>query len=202
MDWRILYNPLAILGKGKGFVIALLIVIILTAVAVFGQVHLDGALDMHITAETSPAGLLISESLIAWLSLGVFLFLTSKIFRGNGGIGAHLAAAGLARFPYIIAALVIAQPAVREVFLAAVTLARDQVVVRPEKMMTPLLLISLLVIVGLSIWSIVILFYGYRYASRVQGAKIGVSFVLGLIIAEIVSKALIASTFSVFRGPQ
>ncbi len=202
MDWRILYNPLAVLGKGKGFATALLVIIALTGIAVWGQVHLDGALDMHIMAGTSPAGLLIAESLIAWLSLGVFLFVASKIFKGNGGVGAHLAAAGLARFPYIIAAFVVSQPAFKKALMTAVKTARGEIVVRQSELMTPQILIGFLVIVGLVIWSIIMLYNCYRYASRIQGAKNGVSFVIALIIAEVVSKALIIPTFTLFKGPQ
>ncbi|MDI6827850.1 MAG: YIP1 family protein, partial [Armatimonadota bacterium] len=189
-------------GKGKGFAIALLVIIALTGIAVWGQVHLDGALDMHIMVGTSPAGLLIAESLIAWLSLGVFLFVASKIFKGNGGIGAHLAAAGLARFPYIIAAFVVSQPTFKKALMTAVKTARGEIIVRQSELMTPQILIGFLVIVGLVIWSIIMLYNGYRYASRIQGAKIGISFVIALIIAEVVSKALIIPAFTLFKGPQ
>ena len=109
MDWRILYNPLAALGRGKGFLTAMVVIIVLAAVSWWGWVHLDGALDLHADNRPVAASQIVWESLIAWLSLGLLLFAASKVFGGNGGWAAHLASVGLARFPYIFSAIVAAR---------------------------------------------------------------------------------------------
>lgn len=191
MDGRILYNPLAALGKGKGFVAAIFVVAALTVVAWWGGVHLDGALDLHITTDRPSVNLVIAESLIDWLSLGILLFITSKLFGGNGGLGAHLAATGLSRFPYIFASVLMSRQLLGKAMLKAVSVSQQEVTVRPQDLMTPAVIIGSLILLVLVIWSVVLLYLGYKDASRVRGGKVVVAFVTGLILAEIASKLLV-----------
>lgn len=191
MDWRILYNPLAVLGKAKGLIAAVAVVVVLTAVAWWGGVHLDGALDLHINPKAPSAILVVAESLIAWLSLGLLLLAASKVFGGNSGAGMHLAAAGLSRFPYILAALIGSRQLLGKAMLEAVTIRGEEIVVRPQDFITPAIVIGGMVILALTVWSVAILYMGYREAGRIQGGKTMASFIIGLILAEIVSKALV-----------
>lgn len=195
MDWRILYNPLAVLGKGKGFAVALGVIAILTLVAIWGGVHLDGALDLHVAPKSPSAGFVVAESLISWISLGVFLFLAAKMFGGNSGVGAHLGAAGLARFPYILAAIIVAkQTPVGKAMRAVVNIEDSNIVIHPEKLISPAMLIGAFAILALTVWSIVILYLGFSYASQIRNntaRRVG-AFVIGLILAEVVSKVLLA----------
>jgi len=200
MDWRILYNPLAVLGRGTGLAVAILVIVVLTAVAWWGGVHLDGALDLHLTVKPPSGPLIIGESLIDWLSLGLLLFVASRIFGGNGGAGAFLAGVGLSRFPYILAAIIGSKPVLGKAMQAAVSVGRETVTVRPQAFMTPGLIIGSLAMLGLIIWSIVILYLGYKEASRLQGGKTAASFVIGLIVAELVSKLLLVGLFHVGIG--
>ncbi len=191
MDWRILYNPLEALGKRNGFVAAILIVIVLTAVAWWGGVHLDGALDLHLTVQPPSALLITLESLIDWLSLGVLLFAASKVFGGNGGAGMHLAAAGLSRFPYIFAAIIGSRQVLGRVMQKALIVGQEEVTVRPQELMTPGVIIGSVALIALIVWSVAILYSGYKKASGTQGGKTVVSFVIGVLFAELVSKLLV-----------
>lgn len=191
MDWRMLYNPLAVLGKWKGFGMAVFVVAMLTAVAYVGQVHLDGALDLHINATAPPLWVVATESVIAWLSLGVFFFLASKVFGGDSGLGAHLAAAGLGRFPFIFAAAITSRQFLGKAMLKAVTPADGAIVVRPEDILTPAVLIGVLVLLLLTAWMIVTLLYGFKEASKISGGKLAGAFVSAIIVAEIISKLLL-----------
>jgi len=191
MDWRILYNPLAVLGKGRGLIAALVVVAALTVVAWWGGVHLDGALDLHVPPKPPSAALVIAESLIAWLSVALLLFAASKVFGGNGGAGAHLAAAGLARFPYLLAAVITSRQLLGKAMLAAVTVTEEQIVVRPQDFLTPAVVIGGILTMALVVWSVVILYLGYKEASRIEGGKVVAAFIVGLVVAEIVSKLLI-----------
>ena len=194
MDGRILYNPLAVLGKWKGFVAALAVIAALTAVAWWGGVHLDGALDMHVTQEP-PLGLpIIAESLIAWLSVGLLLSAAAKLFGGNGGIGAHLAAVGLSRFPYILAAIILSRQLLGKAILSAFVVGREEVIVRPQDLLTPAVIIGGFAVLGLVIWAVVVLYLSYSEASRLRGGKAAASFVIGIILAEVISKLLLALT--------
>lgn len=192
MDWRILYNPLEALGKRNGLVVAILIVIVLTAVAWWGGVHLDGALDLHLALEPPSALLIIAESLADWLSLGLLLLAASKVFGGNGGAGAHLAAVGLSRFPYILAAIVGSRQVLGKAMQAALIVGEEQITVRPQELMTPGVIVGSVALIALIIWSVAILYLGYKEAGRIQGGKTVVSFIIGVIFAELISKLLVA----------
>lgn len=195
MNWRILYNPLVVLGKGNGLVAAVVVIVALTAVAWWGGVHLDGALDLHITPESPSGTLVIAESLIAWLSLAFLLFAGSKVFGGNGGAGAHLAAAGLARFPYVFAAMISSRQLLGGAMLKAITMKPEEIVLRPEALISPAVIIGSVAMLGLIVWAVAILYLGYKEASRLQGGKTVASFIIGLILAEAVSKLLVIGLF-------
>lgn len=191
MRWKLLYNPFAALGRGKGFLAAIVVIAALTAVAWWGGVHLDGALDLHVTPARPSAALIIGESLIDWLSLGLILLAASKLFDGNGGAGAHLAAAGLSRFPYILAAAIISRQVLGESMLSAVSIGQEQVILRPQELITPAMAIGALAIMALAAWSIVILYLGYKEASSLKAGRAAAAFVIGLLAAEAISKVLI-----------
>ena len=196
MNWKTLYNPLAVLGKRSGLIVAMLVVIVLTAVAYWGGVHLDGALDLHINPVRPSLAMVAIESLSAWLCLGLLLFAASKVFGGNGGVTGHLASAGLARFPYIISAVISSRQFLGGAMLAVVDVRGKEIVVHPEQMMTPAVIAGLLAVVALTIWSVAMLYCGYRETARTEGAKTVVSFIIGLVVAEIVSKIIVMLAFN------
>ena len=191
MDWRILYNPMAVLRRGNALLVALVVIIILTAVAWWGGEILDGALDLHLVPEAPSARQVIFQSLVAWISLAVLLFAASRMFGGNGGLAGHFAASGLARFPVIFATIVGSRQLVGGQMLKATTIRPEDIVVRISEFVTPLIIIGSIVMVGLLAWWIVMLVYGFKEVSRLRGGKTAAAFVIGIILAEIVSKLIL-----------
>ena len=145
-----------VLGKGKGLIAAVVVIIALTAVAWWGGVHLDGALDLHITPQFPSGTLVIAESLIAWLSLGLLLFGASKMFGGDGGSGAHLAASGLGRFPYLFASIISSRQLLGEAMLKSITVKPEEIVVRLEAFMSPAVIIGGVAIMGFIVWAVAV----------------------------------------------
>lgn len=197
MDWRILYNPLAVLGGGNGFLAALVVIVILTGAAMWGGVHLDGALDLHISPERPSTAMVILESLIDWLCLAVLLFAASRLLGGNGGLAGHFAATGLGRFPMIFAAIIGSRQLLGAAMLKAITIRPEEIVVRPQEIITPALIIGGLAIVGFVAWSIVMLVYGFKEVTRLQGGKLAAGFVIGIILAETVSKLVLLTVLKI-----
>lgn len=191
MDGRLLYNPLAVIRPRAGLFAALLIVIALTVVAWWGGIHLDGALDIHITPDRPSAVAVILESAIAWLSVAFLLFLSARIFSGAGGLASYAAVTGLSRFPYILSALVFSRQLLGNAVLAAFTVGENEVTVRPQELFTPALALASVAVVGLIVWAIFILYLGYKQVSGLRGGRAGLSFLIGLLIAELVSKILL-----------
>lgn len=191
MNWKYLYDPLSVFGKSRGLLIGTLVVVVLTLVAWWAGVHLDGALDLHINPKFPSILIVAMESLVDWLSLALVFFIGSKILRGNGGLGAHLAGVGLARFPYILASIIASRQLLGKAMLAAVTIKPDTITVRPQDLLSPGLIIGSIVLMLMMIWSVAILYFGFKEASRLRGAKLVISFIIGIIIAEVISKAVI-----------
>ena len=192
MDWRILYNPMAVLRRGNALLAALIVIIILTAVAWWGGEHLDGALDLHIAPTRPSAGTVALESLIDWFSLAILLFAASRLFGGNGGLARHFAATGLGRFPMILAAVIGARQLLGAVMLKAFAVgAKGEIVIHPEAVNAPAVIIGGLLIVGFVAWSVTMLVFGFKEVSRLQNGKLAAGFVIGIILAEIVSKLIL-----------
>ncbi len=195
MNGRIFYNPLAALGRLNGLIGALVVVVLLFGVAFWGGVHLDGALDLHITNKAPSAGLVAAESLIAWLTLGIMFMVFSRVFGGGGSVSDHLAAAGLGRFPFIFAALISSRDLLGKAMLKAVTATGDAVTIRPQDLLTPAVIVGSLVILMLSAWMIAALLYGFKTASKMTGGKMAAAFVIAMIVAEVISKLLLIPVF-------
>jgi len=135
--------------------------------------------------------LAIAESLIAWLSLGFLLSAAAKLSGGNGGTGAHLAAVGLSRFPYILAAIILSRRLLGKAILSAFVVGREEIVMRPQNLLTPAVIIGGFAVFGLVIWAVVALYLGYSEASRLRGGKAAASFVIGIVLAEVISKLIL-----------
>lgn len=191
LDWRVFYNPLAVLGKVKGVLFALLAVIILAGVALWGGVHIGEALPLYVTANPPAIKVVALESLIAWLSLAVSFFAVSKALGGNGGFGSHLAAAGLGRFPYIFAVIILSKRVLGGIMLKVMATGGDGVIVRHSDAFTPGLFIGVLGIFLMIAWAIVILYLGFKVASRLTGGRAAAGFVIGAVVAEAISWFLV-----------
>ena len=184
MDWRMLFNPLAVLGKWRGLVTAVLVVIILGVAAYWGGVHIGEILVPKADPKAIPISMIAFESLIAWLSLAILFFAASKMLRGNGGFGAYLAAAGLGRFPYVFAVVILSNRVLGGAMQRVLTSSSDGAVLRPQEVLTPGLLVGILGIFATMAWAIVILYLGFKESSKLSGGRVTIGFAIGMVIAE------------------
>ncbi len=81
--------------------------------------------------------------------------------------------------------------------LKSITMKPEEIVLRPEALISPAMIIGGVAMLGLIVWAVAILYLGYKEASRLQGGsgKTVASFIIGLILAEAVSKLLIIGLF-------
>ena len=191
MDWRILYNPVALFGKSKGLAAAAVVNLLLLISAWRAWVYLDGAIDLHVGSSIS-FGTALLEILISWFSLSVFFFLVSKIFGGDTSIRLHTAAAGLGRFPYIIGTIIASHKLSTGAAIRAIASISDgTITIDATKMQSPLVIISIILLMLVTAWSIIVLYFGFKTASRLDGPKAAIAFVLGIIFAEVFSKLVL-----------
>lgn len=191
MSSKLFYNPFAVLGSKKGFIAGTITVLILGFVAWWGWVTLDGALDLHFLRNAPALLFSLSQSIIDWLILGIALYYGAKAVGGNGTFADHLAAVGLSRLPYILAAIIASKDLLGKVINAAVNVKGNLVTMNPAQLMSPGFIFGSLLMLALSVWSIVILYYGYKKVAEAPSSRMAMSFLIAVIIAEIVSKPLV-----------
>lgn len=185
--FTIAYNPLAVLGRGRGLAVGVVVIAALGVVAALTQQHLDGALDLHFTGKPVAGATVAIESLVAWLSLWLLFVAASAVFGGERDAVAHLASTALARFPMILAALV-SHALLAGPMSAAMSAAGSRITMDIQKLATPGFVVGSLLVLLLVIWYITMLYFGFKEASKLRGGRCAGGFVVGIILAEVVSK--------------
>jgi hypothetical protein len=191
VDWRILYNPLVVLGKRKGFAASILVTVVLVVLAQWGWVYFDGALDVHLNGQPALGGTIV-RAFVSWFSLAGFFFLTSKWFRGNGGFRAHLAASGMGKIPYILSAIVGAhQLATGTAIRAMATVVNGTVTINLDQAVSPAATMGIVLLLIYTVWSVAMLYSQFKTASTLSGARAAMAFVVGILLAEFTSVAVL-----------
>jgi hypothetical protein len=151
----------------------------------------DGALDLHFAGDTSVKTMAF-DLLIDFGTLFLFLYAAAKIVNRKTRMVDILSAVLISRIPmYLLtvfnAGNVLAAEGDR---VAKQAMAHEPVTMSPFGMvlMIGFVILTLLFVV----WSVTLLWNGYRTASNAKGGKPIVLFIVGLLLAEIASKWLIA----------
>lgn len=181
MMWKEkLFNPFVRIAGFQALWIGLAMLMLTTAVAIYGRCHFDGALDVHIGAQT-PSWFYFVESLIAWLIICLSLYAAGR-FSSKSRIR-FIDIAGttvLARWPMI--------------FVALSALAVKDMPHRINDLGPALIVFSLLSIIC-SVWMIALLYNAYSVSCNVKGTKGTISFILAIIVAEVLSKIIILKLY-------
>jgi len=140
------------------------------------NVHFDGALDVHL-GPRPPFTQVIFQQIVAWpLTACVFWLAALAFLRGARPID-FLASVGVARLPLLAVGVIAAA-------------MRDHLPSRPSEIhsATPALLILAVLTLPAVIWTITLLFQGFRTASGLRGTQCAVVFAAALVLAEVLSK--------------
>lgn len=186
-----LFNPFVQIAGSKSLLIGLLFLLLSSTLAAFFNTRFDGILDAHYTKDQSfylsYLDNLINISVITLIFYGFGSLLTKSRTRFIDILGTST----LARFPLFVIPLFNIQNQsglIGEKIIQSITKPNDIQLTQFEWIY---LIISGIVSLLLIIWYIVLMFSAYKISTNLKGANLIVSFILGLIIAEIVSKILI-----------
>ena len=179
--WGLFINPFRKVAGWQAFGLGLVFVGVMGVVGTLAHVAFDGALDMHLTDNLTYAqsflylGIsLASVVLVMWLA-GVMI---AKQVRFIDILGTMT----LAKAPFLLLAVV-------GLFTTAPDLT--QITQNPMAVFSSVSL-SFIVLLVLSlpvmVWSIALMYNGFKVSCGVQGSKLTLAFILGLFTAEIVSK--------------
>jgi len=178
----LIFNPFKRIAGWEAFGIGLVIVVLTTFTGNFAGIYFDGVIDMHFAENFDslkswlmiPVNI-ISISVIMWLA-GITV---SKNFRFIDILGTMT----LSRAPFLLIAL--ASFFVKVPDLSGIM--QDPFVIFDSISFIIILILTFPII----IWSVTLMYNAYKISTGASGQKLSISFIFGLIIAEIISKIII-----------
>lgn len=179
--WRLLVDPFERLGVAAGAGIAGVV-----AVASLGltrlNVRFDGAIDLHVTGNPVAFVQGLLDQAAAWILTALLLWLAARIAGSRGRVVDFVIGTGVARAPLLLGGL------------GAGLLLRDaaQLIAQAQGgVLAPALLLSIAVVLPCLVWFVAALLFAFRTASGLKGGRLAVTFILGLLAAEVAAKALV-----------
>lgn len=196
-----LFNPFRILAGPKSLFIGLGFITLTSIFASLGGTHFDGVLDVHV-GQSGPMGLFLIESLIDWWCIVIFLFFSALIVsRSQWRFIDILGTQALSRWPALITALVMLPDANRrfgEYLISQLGRGSTQAAINPVD--AAIFFSAAIVALLMLIWMVALMYKAYAVSCNLKGAKAIVTFIISLILAEIVSKVIILALFSSILG--
>ena len=191
-----LFNPFRFVAGYKALLSGLGVILISEFVGSFGNTHFDGVLDVH-TGLEAPLWFFFAEGLINWICMAVPLFFFGLIvsrssFRAIDVFGTQ----ALARGPYLIAAVAMLPDANRrfgEYLMAKLTQAAPTVAINYADVL--IFVFAIILIILMAVWMVALMYRAYAVSCNIKGAKAIATFIVSLIGAEVLSKAVILQLF-------
>ncbi|MCE3280717.1 MAG: hypothetical protein K0S44_2908 [Bacteroidetes bacterium] len=188
-----LLNPFEFIAGGKALLIGIPVILLTGRLAYFSGMHFDGVIDMHIPLQ-SELYIHLLEGFIAWLSLAIVLALAGIILSSSRirmiDIFGTLA---FARWPMLLVALMglLVNADGANKYIMYTFLKQGEAVVL-ENYELPVFILFIVITLLLSIWMIVLFYKAFTISCNLKGAKAIISFIIGLLLAEALSKLVLS----------
>jgi len=189
-----LFNPFMFVAGFKALLLGLAIILISAFIGSLSNTHFDGILDVHTGAE-SPLWFFFAEGVIDWLCIVVPLFFFGLIVsRSSFRIIDVLGTQALARWPYLIAALVMLPDANRRIgvyIMSRLTQTTSPAAIDYIDM--SIFAFAMILTVLMAVWMVALMYKAYCVSCNIKGPKAIATFIASLIGAEVLSKFAILS---------
>ncbi len=185
--WSLIWNPFTRIAGWQAFIAGLIFVALSGIAAKYADLAFDGAIDAHLGHEISFAEsfIMISIDLFAIIVImSVVGFVIAKQVRFVDIFGTMT----LSRAPFLIVAILgifVSPPDLSELSTEPIQIF-DQ----------PLFIVFSLLTTIILIWAIALMYNALKVSSGAKGIRLTAGFIIGLIVAEIMSKFLINIVFS------
>ena len=178
----LIFNPFKRIAGWEAFGIGLVIAVLTTFTGNFAGIYFDGVIDMHFaeTFDSLKSWLMIPVNII---SISVIMWLAGITVSKNFRFIDILGTMTLSRAPFLLIAF--ASFFVKVPDLSGIM--QDPFVIFDSISFIIILIFTFPII----IWSVTLLYNAYKISSGASGQKLSISFIFGLIIAEIISKIII-----------
>jgi hypothetical protein len=190
---KYLFNPFEFIAGGKALLVGVSIILLTGLTSNFSAMHFDGVIDMHFPFP-SKLHVHLLEGVIDWLILSIILSLTGIILSVSRvrmiDIFGTLAFARWPMLPVALMGLFVNAEGANKYIMYTFLKQGESVVLKSHEL--PVFIIFLLFTLLLSIWMIVLFYKAYTISCNLKGIKAVVSFIIGLLIAETLSKLVLS----------
>lgn len=187
----LLFNPFFYIAGVQALLLGLVAILLTSLIGSFGNTHFDGVLDSHVVGTAAPLWLFFAEGLIDWVCLTIVLWVCGKIisktmFRAVDIIGTQ----ALARWPAIFISLLALPPAFQK-FSTELIAQIQQGNYNFNVQHLSIFLMLVVAMVPFVIWMVRLMYKSFSVVCNVSGGKAIGTFIIGLLVAEALSKVCI-----------
>lgn len=188
---RWLFNPFQNVAGGRALVIGVAAILVTGLIGSLSNTHFDGVMDVH-TGKDAPLWVFLAEGLISWLVMATVMIVVGRIVsRTRFRIIDVFGTQALARWPHVISALVaLAPPYIVAIDAVADAVQGNSVLDLSASTWLGFGLVALVMILMMA-WSVALMYRGLAVSCNARGGRAVAGFVVGIIVAEFVSKALV-----------
>ena len=197
MNWKLFFNPFEKFSEIQLLVFGIIITILGSFIGSSLGVIYDGVFDVHVYQTTFAQAILVN--FINILSVFVPLLILGKIINSKTRIIDILNVSLISRFPIYIAGLL-----ANNEKMNGITENILKEINTPEKLQIPttdlvyLMVFSSLMMI-LLVYSIVLMFSGFRTATNVKKWQHFIFFAIAIIVAELISKVTIGGLLNFWQ---
>lgn len=196
-----LFNPFVRIAGATSLYLGLGIILVSCWLGSFSGLHFDGVLDAHVGGKVH-VWIFLAEGVIDWLSPALVLLAAGRLvsksaFRAVDLIGTQ----ALARWPMIFVALAALAPGFHrftaQLLESVKAMATDPAKFTPPPMGADAVIFGVvtLTMLACTVWMVALMWKSFSHCCNVRGGRAVVAFVVGLLVAEVVSKVLIGLLF-------
>lgn len=192
--WLLGVNPFTRLAGGAALGLGLLVVAATVAIAVLGQVHFDGIMDVH-AGMTAPAVVFALEPVIDWLVVAVLFLIVGSVWGARPQrVIDYFANSALGRLPLVLVGLLWIDPLLGRFLPGLVKLAQTAGSAPPNFAVLPGLpwiVLGSIITMLLMAWGLFLNFFALREASGMKLPRALWVYALVVILGEVISKVAI-----------
>ena len=182
-----LFNPFIYIAGAKALIIGWAFMLVAAVIGYFSMTHFDGVFDVHI-GHISPMWTYITETAIDWALPAIIFYIAGLIFSNSSIRAVDVAGTlALARWVMVFPALI--------GFGVHMPPAAPATIDEVMKILTPSVIVFGLLTMLFSIWMIALMYNAYTTSCNLKGSKAILSFIGGLLVAEVLSKLIIGLIF-------
>jgi len=191
MNWPILINPFNKFSEKQLFLFGVASTAIGSYLASLLSVTFDGAIDVHLCANTTFLQSL-KENAITILLLSVLLYILGKVVNAKTRLIDIFNAALLFRVPFYLTSVLVTIPALKDIQESLVKNAQKMTSFNLKATDVIILLCLSGVLIALLIYAIALLFNGFKTATNIKQMVHKVFFGLAILAAEIFCKIILS----------